>query len=110
MAIRLNRLDNKVIVLVVGNIDGINHNDVIDNLKQLNEKLQQLPELNEFLSFNFSKLISDAKNESFDELFNLLEMYFDQNFADVFVTGRYNSSENLGENTYCDTAIVNFSL
>lgn len=110
MAVTLNRLDNKIIFLVVGNLDGINHNDVIDNLKELNEKLQQFPELHNFLSFNFNKLISDAEKECFDELFDLLEMHFDQDFADVFITGRYNSSENVGENTYYDTAIVNYSL
>lgn len=82
---------------VVGNEDGIHSKDVVTNLNELQEIIKSNSQLTErFDLLNFAELKENASNEYFDEIFDLIAMYFGHDFADVFVDGRvsvYNAED-----------------
>lgn len=75
---------------------------------QLQKILTENKELSNFakkIDLNFEELIKEVKEESFDNLFDLMAMYFGHDFADVFVTGRVGYyDEDYVDDVYFDKA------
>lgn len=97
MAVSVKFEDKVATFKVVGHEDGIDSKDVVSNLNNLQEIIKSNSQLTgRFDWLNFSELKENASNEYFDEIFDLIEMYFGHDFAEVFVDGRvavYNAED-----------------